>query len=176
MVTRFSRYTGMKTSSTRHSRGSLNHSQLAMPIPCSYVDADRADHLLAGDAGGDEGGADEPPGHAVAAEEVAVGRLGPLPPRHHPDRRHQEQGANDNGHVDGIEHCWSVSSAGPGGPRFTAKGLDHAPPQAARNRCATASISSSEASIEMPKADPNPASTTPTLRLIDRRRMSSVRG
>ena len=37
--------------------------------------ADGADHLLAGDAGGHEGRADQPPGHFVAAEEVAVGRV-----------------------------------------------------------------------------------------------------
>ena len=37
--------------------------------------ADGADHLLAGDAGGHEGRADQPPGHVVAAEEIAVGRV-----------------------------------------------------------------------------------------------------
>ena len=83
----------------------------AEPLPVGYAhavvvgNAHGADHLLAGDAGGDEGRADQPPRHAVAAEKVAVGGVRFLPSRRDANPHDKCHRSKYDHHVDRRKHA-----------------------------------------------------------------------
>ncbi len=68
--------------------------------PVLIGNADRADQLLAGNPRGDEGRADQVPGHFVAAQEIAVGRVRAETSGNRSHQHDQAQRSDDDDDVD----------------------------------------------------------------------------